>query len=118
MLKAGQSQVYKYVSQTTVIKINRMNALGQPTIDTHVCLRFHLVQLKIFAEIICVISNHLQIIYFYVIYTLDQMWAQLWKLNVVPNPAASTFSGPDGELLKEMFMLFKSDYAILVEKGH
>lgn len=45
-----------------------------------------------------------------------KMWCQLWKLNVVRNPSASAFTGPDGDLLKEMFSLFKSDYAILVEK--
>ena len=45
-----------------------------------------------------------------------KMWGQLWKLNVVPNPAPSTFSGPDGDLLREMYRLFKSDYSILVEK--
>ena len=45
-----------------------------------------------------------------------KMWGQLWKLNVVPNPAPSTFSGPDGDLLREMYKLFKSDYSILVDK--
>merc|ERR1711892_1541693 len=48
--------------------------------------------------------------------TWTKLWGQLWKLNVVPNPAPSTFSGADGEMLREMYQLFKSDYAILVDK--
>ena len=48
--------------------------------------------------------------------TWTKLWGQLWKLNVVPNPAPSTFSGADGEMLREMYTLFKSDYAILVDK--
>ena len=45
-----------------------------------------------------------------------KMWAQLWKLNVVRNPTSANFAGADGDLLKQMFSLFKSDYAILVDK--
>ena len=49
-------------------------------------------------------------------------WRDLWKLNSIPNPAAASFAGEDGELLREMLKLFKTEYAAMIfklgELGH
>ena len=34
----------------------------------------------------------------------------------MPNPAQSTFDGPDGDLLRDMFRLFRADYGLLVDR--